>query len=650
MPHKFDMCGKKGLNTKAGRMKLRLQLITLSLGLMWAASVSAQMSAQDHATHHPSQKQTPAARPSTNPSPGTSSGMTGMPSASASPASSRMGGQMGGMMEGGMGKMMEGMGASPPKELYPSLMDLPNLPPERRAEIERLAHDRMTASREQMSAAATRLSEAAEREDYAAMQQAAAQMREALAQFESGLAAHRALAEGKAPRNVALQWFKQDMNLLPAASIEPSHGLFGLSWFHYFVMFILTAFAAVTVWMYFHKMRRAEALLAQLVSGAAPAPGRAAATPAATAEIFTASSAAPVAPVVAAKWAGQLRIARIFQETPDVKTFRFAQPEGGEFLPFTFDPGQFLTVSVNVDGQELKRSYSISSSPCCQGWCEITVKHVAGGRVSAYLHEQVREGDLLNVSAPSGRFTFRGKEAPSVVFIAGGVGVTPLMSSIRYLTDQSWPGEIFLIYACASLKDIIFREELEYLRQRHPNLHITVTLNREDSADWKGARGYVNKDLLLSAVPDIAARRVHLCGPPPMMEAVKKLLAEIGVPTEQVKTELFLSPEPRRVPSAEPVTVASAPAQAVPAPVCTFARSGKSALLLPNKTVLEASEEVGVNIDNSCRQGYCGVCKVKLLAGSVTMGVEDALDENEKAQNIILACQAKSTGDVTVEA
>jgi ferredoxin len=90
--------------------------------------------------------------------------------------------------------------------------------------------------------------------------------------------------------------------------------------------------------------------------------------------------------------------------------------------------------------------------------------------------------------------------------------------------------------------------------------------------------------------------------------------------------------------------------QAAQAPVCTFARSGKSAPLPPDKTVLEASEDVGVNIDNSCREGYCGVCKTKLLAGQVTMAVEDALDENDKAQNIILACQAKSTGDVTVEA
>jgi len=631
-------------------MKRWLQSITLSLIFLWAVPVVAQTPEQDHAKHHPAQKtgQTPNAadaKPSATRAPG------GM--------GDQKVGQMSGMMGGGMEKMMEGMGASPPKELYPALMDLPTLPVERRAEVERLAAERMRAGKEQMSAATTRLSDAAVREDYAAMQQAAAQMREGLAQFESGLAAHRALAEGKATRNVALQWFKQDMNLLPAAGTEPAHGLFGLSWSHYFVMFILSAFAAVMVWMYFHKMRRAEALLARLASSSAldaDATGTSKTTgtvtvppssPTQPAQAIAAAAPVTAATVMNKPWSGQLRVARIFQETTDVKTFRLAYPDGGDVLPFTFEPGQFLTVSVNADGTELKRSYSISSSPCCQGWCEITVKNVPGGRVSGYLHERVREGDLLNVLAPSGRFTFRGKEAPSVVFIAGGVGITPLMSSIRYLTDQSWPGEIFLIYACASLKDIIFREELEYLRQRHPNLHITITLGEEDSPDWKGARGYVTKDLLLSTVPDIAARRVHLCGPPPMMDALKKLLAEIGVPTEQIKTELFLSPEPRRIPTTEPATAPAAPVQV---PVCTFTLSGKSAPLPPDKTVLEASEDVGVNIDNSCRQGYCGVCKVKLLAGGVTMGVEDALDENDKAQNIILACQAKAASDVTVEA
>ena len=581
------------------------------------------------------------------------------------PAAGMPPGGMGGG-EGGMGSMMEGLSAPPPKELYPSLMDVPDLPSERRAEIERLAEERMREGASAMSSAMEQLSGARSRDDYAAMEEAAERVREAQAQFESGLAARRALAEGKAPRGVALEWFRREMNLLPREGADPPHGLFGLSWFHYVVMLTLAAFAAAMIWMYFRKMRRAEALLAQLALGPAAAVGNAAnagapvspsravaaAVPSGAARAGGATSSASTAPTGSPSnkmWSGRLRVARIFEETPDVKTFRLAPPEGGDALPFTFEPGQFLTVGVNVGGQELKRSYSIASSPCCQGWCEITVKHARGGRVSGHLHSSVREGDLLNVSGPAGRFTFRGHEAPSVIFIAGGVGVTPLMSSIRYLTDQSWGGEIFLIYACASAEDIIFREELEHLRRRHPNLHATITLSREESAGWAGPRGYVTKDLLLGAVPDIAARRVHLCGPPPMMDAVKALLAEIGVPAEQVKTELVLSPMPRPAQPREE-HAPPAPAAAAQAPACTFARSGKSAALPPDKTVLEASEDAGVNIDNSCREGYCGVCKVRLLSGEVTMGVEDALDEDDRVRGVILACQAKSTRDVTVEA
>ena len=567
----------------------------------------------------------------------------------AAPAS----GGMGGMMEGGesgMGKMMEHMGA-PPKELYPSLMALSKLSHERNATVERLAQERVTESKEQISAAAKRLSDAAARGDYPAMEQAASQMREALAQFESGLAARRALSEGKDPRSVALQWFRQEMNLLPEDATK-TEGPFGLGWFHRIVILILGVFAVAMIGMYFRKMRRAEALVTQLALGSAAASAAAGTgAPLATAATSSTLPTLPVAPpVVAAKWSGQLRVARIFQETSDVKTFRLAQSEASEFLPFTFDPGQFLTVSVNVNGKNLKRSYSLSSSPCCQGWCEFAVKHVTGGQVSRYLHEQVREGDLLNIAGPSGRFTFRGKEAPSVVFIAGGIGITPFMSSIRYLTDQSWQGEIFLIYACGSMRDIIFRQELDYLQQRHPTLHVTVTLSSEQSPEWTGARGYVSKELILKTVPDIAARRIHMCGPPPMMESVKALLAQIGVAPEQVKTELFLTPEPSRAPTTEKPRIPTPAPGMAQVPVCTFARSEKSAPLPPDETVLEASEDAGVYIDYSCRQGYCGVCKVKLLTGQVTMAVDDALDEQDKAQNIILACQAKATADITVEA
>jgi ferredoxin-NADP reductase len=343
-------------------------------------------------------------------------------------------------------------------------------------------------------------------------------------------------------------------------------------------------------------------------------------------------------------WSGPLCIARIFEETPDVKTFRLTVPGVGP-LPFTYLPGQFLSLTLRQDDKPVRRSYTIASSPTQRDYVEITVKRVEQGVVSGHLHNKVKEGDRLQVSAPFGSFTFTGKEADSIVLIGGGVGLTPLMTVIRYLTDHGWPKDIFLLYSCRTSRDFIFREELEHLQRRYANLHVVASMTRAAGTEWMGPTGRLTKELIAQNVPNIAARRVHLCGPPPMMDAVKAVLAELGVPSDQVKTESFTlargKPEPeRQVLETKPALAATV----------TFAKSGKSVSLPPDRTVLEVAEGIGVEIPNVCRAGVCGVCKTKLLSGSVTMSVQDALTPEDKAQNLILACQAKSTVPIRVEA
>lgn len=546
------------------------------------------------------------------------------------PGSAPMMQGMGAMMQG-MGDMMKsmpGMGAAGAKAMYPALMELPDLPLEKRAQVQAQAHERMQEATRLMDDAFAQLAAAAGRDDYAAMQEATARLRQAVAQFDSGLAAHRALAEGQAPRNVALQWFKREMGLLPVPPRTVPHGWFGLSAFHYVTMAVVALFATLLAAMTWARQRRAAALADRLMS-APPAPAAAVARPAAS----------PLG-----GWSGALRVARIFQETADVKTFRLA-PVAGEELPFSFEPGQFLTISVMIDGKAVRRSYSIASSPCCHGWCEITVKQARGGAVSGHLHERARVGDVLDASGPFGRFTFRGREATSVVMIAGGVGVTPMMSAIRYLADQSWNGDIFLLYACQRLDAVIFRDELDRLARRYSNLHVTLVLADEPSPDWQGARGFITADLLRQVVPDLTTRRVHLCGPPPMMEAIKRELAKLGLPEGQLKTELFLSAGP-----AKPGVSPAAPAEGVAAASCRFARSGKTVPLSAHQTILEAGESAGLSLEYSCRQGFCGVCKTRLLEGAVTMDVEDGLAPADKAAGYILTCQAKAQQNVAVDA
>jgi ferredoxin-NADP reductase len=540
-------------------------------------------------------------------------------------------------------------------------MAVPDLTPERRQQFERESGDRMLAGSAMMSEAFGRLTAAVRSGDAPAMQEASTQVREGWAHFESGLALRRALAEGRAPRDVALDWFRQEMNLVPLTNSPPPHGLFGLSWFHYIVMLILTAFAVAMVGMYFRRMRRAEALVARLGGGAGsaatvlaspPAPG---AQPPAAAPAATSTGAPAPGRVVGVQlaegpskpnsWTGLLRVARIFQETAGVKTFRLTDPAGG-LLPFVYLPGQFLTLTVRPDGDTIKRSYTIASSPTQRAFAEITVKREDQGAVSRFLHDQVSEGDTLQITAPSGRFTFTGDDASTVVLLAGGVGVTPLMSYVRYLTGLAWSGDIYFFFAVRGEADIIFREELEYLERRYPNLHLIIVVEQAGPAETRYVGGRITRELLESRVPRIASRRlhVHICGPPPMMNAMKAILAEIGVPEDDVFTEIFGGREPPSTP------LASVPAAQAKIAVVAFAKSRQTAMLPPTKTVLEASEDVGVNIEYSCRVGICGVCRTKLLSGAVTMEVQEGLEPGDKENNIILACQAKSTADLAVDA
>ena len=617
-------------STHCGKSRGRLPWAALMAAGWIAVTVSsspAQVSPEEHAKHHPEQAQPPATAP----------GGMGPPAGVEAPA---------GM--GGMGDMMKNMGAPPPKDLYPSLMNLAEFTPEKRSEVSTQAHERMKAGTALMSEGLASLAEATSSDNLGAMQEATATVREGLAQFESGVAAHRMLAEGKAPREVALTWFRREMNLLPGQMVHGPDGLFGLSWFHLAVMALLVLFAATMIWMYFFKMRRA-ALLLQGLTGTAEAPPApvALATTHLPAKVSTAGGTIAQT-TTPQKWAGKLRVSRIFQETPDVKSFRLMNPLGG-VLPFSYLPGQFLTVTIQANGKPVKRSYTIASSPTRQDYAEISVKHAEGGEVSGFLHTRAQEGDLLEFSGPSGSFIFTGRECKCILLIGGGVGITPLMSVIRYLTDRSWMGDIFLLYSISTLQDFIFREELDYLQRRYPNLHVMATVSQPQGSDWKGPTGRITKELIAQSVPDVASRYVHLCGPVPMMQAAKAALTELGVPAERIRTEAF-GPALGKPEPAVPVPQEEAGRARAALPSVSFSASDKSAPLPPDKVILDVADQIGVEIDNSCRVGTCGTCRVKLLSGRVSMAVEDGLESGDKENDIILACQAKSTANVTVEA
>ena len=341
------------------------------------------------------------------------------------------------------------------------------------------------------------------------------------------------------------------------------------------------------------------------------------------------------------RWLGKLTLAEVDDVTHNVKTFRFRPPDRGS-LKFDYLPGQFLTLHIAPHGIPTKRSYTIASTPTWRDRIEITVKREAHGLVSRWLHEDLRVGDEVEIEAPNGTFVFTGREAESVVLIGGGVGITPMMSVARYLTETGWPGKVSLLLGFRAPGDLLFREELGQLAAKNANLSVTVAMSNPGDDAWSGIRGHIDAALLSSTVQDLTSRRAHICGPPAMMSAVKAALLELGVQETLVKTEAFGTV------TRNPVTKRTQ-STAIAGKV-VFQASGTTAPVPLDASILDVADEVGVSIDNACRSGTCASCRVRLVSGNVSMEVEDALTPQDKAEGYILACQAKVRGDVTVDA
>jgi ferredoxin-NADP reductase len=213
------------------------------------------------------------------------------------------------------------------------------------------------------------------------------------------------------------------------------------------------------------------------------------------------------------------------------------------------------------------------------------------------------------------------------------------MSVIRSLTDRAWPGAIHLLFSVRRREDVIFEAELEHLRRRFPNLHVEIVVSSE--------QGHITREVIERQVPGLTGGPIMLCGPGSMMDAMRALLVDMGVPDREIHQEEFVSP-PAPAPG-EPE-----PAEEIPlngaAPSVRFERSGKSTEVPAELTVLEAAEECGVSIPFECRSGICGQCKTRLISGRVVMEVQDALTGADRAKGLVLACQARAAQDLVVDA
>jgi 3-ketosteroid 9alpha-monooxygenase subunit B len=330
-----------------------------------------------------------------------------------------------------------------------------------------------------------------------------------------------------------------------------------------------------------------------------------------------------------------LTVSRIVRETNDARSIVFAVPRAVRPL-FDYQAGQFLTLEVEHEGERLRRCYSLASSPACEDEHKVTVKRVQGGRVSNWLNDRLREGDVVSVLPPEGRFVL-GKGAAPLLLFAGGSGITPVISIAKTAlatTERS----VRLLYANRDAQSVIFAEELEALLRRH-SARFTVDHRFDD------VHGFVDGPLVRGTVTTTDVE-CYLCGPSPFMATVERALGEAGVAPERVHVERFVSPTdaPRVTPP--PADGASFPAEIV------VALAGRTHLVPyePGKSILRAMLDAGLPAPYSCEEGFCGCCVARLREGAVDMAADDALTADEKARGFVLTCQSRPrTKECSVE-
>lgn len=333
-----------------------------------------------------------------------------------------------------------------------------------------------------------------------------------------------------------------------------------------------------------------------------------------------------------------LRVAEVIQETPSTRTFVLEPADPAQPAP-SYRAGQHLTLLVEIAGTTHRRCYSFSSSPAAGGRPAITVKRIAGGTVSRHLHDHVRAGDTLAALAPTGSFTVDTdpQATRTLALVAGGVGITPLVSIAETVLREEPSSRVILLCGHRSEDEILFRRRIaDHVARFGGRLRVLYALDAPPPG-WPGLSGALDGARTLAALGQERPDAYFICGPEPMMRSVCDALQAAGVPRERVHTERF--------------AYAAANAARIPdhGAAITFAASGRKVDGRPGQTILQAGLEAGLDLPFSCTMGGCGACKVLKSAGSVVTSEPNCLSDPEREAGYVLACCSYADTNVVIE-
>ncbi|WP_034061580.1 2Fe-2S iron-sulfur cluster-binding protein [Lacinutrix jangbogonensis] len=347
----------------------------------------------------------------------------------------------------------------------------------------------------------------------------------------------------------------------------------------------------------------------------------------------------------------KLKIKDIYKETEDTSVVSFEIPENLQDV-FKYAQGQHLTLKADIEGEDVRRSYSLCSSPIDKEW-KVAVKLIPEGKFSTYINERLKAGDVLEAMAPSGNFgvPVEPKASKNYLFFAAGSGITPMLSMIKTHLTKEPNATCKLFYVNKTAKSIIFKEELEQMRNAffgRLEIYYFLTKERRDIELFNGRFDDDKMKVLTKTFIDIPdTSEVFLCGPEKMVNYVSEYLVNRGLPKELVHFELFVTGL-----SEEDIKRAERLAkQNVEGVEVTIVDGGKEFAFTMTKeydNILDAALGAGADLPFACKGGVCSTCKCKVVEGAVEMKINYALDDKEVSQNLVLSCQAVPTTDKVV--
>jgi ferredoxin-NADP reductase len=328
----------------------------------------------------------------------------------------------------------------------------------------------------------------------------------------------------------------------------------------------------------------------------------------------------------------QLKVEAIKWETADTATYYLAEASGKDV---NYVAGQFITLVFTHHNEEIRRSYSLSSSPD-EDLLAITIKRISNGEISRFMLSKVKVGDIINAVEPAGRFTITNFKAPKdLILFAAGSGVVPVFSQLKYILNRDGESRITLIYSSQDQASVLFTDELNALQASHPDrLKIIYLLSSEGN---RLNNISVEQLVKQNSYYSLATAEFYLCGPFAYMRMVRLTLLYMGLDSSQIRKENFVL-------DTVPVTAGyiSYPPQKIR---ILFNNELHDLVVGENQTILQAALQNNIALPYSCRAGMCSACTAKCVTGKVDMAVNDVLTDLDLSHGLILTCTGHPVSD-----